>query len=35
MTGGEIFVLGKAVLTFALPLAFCGWELWRLRRDGS
>jgi hypothetical protein len=34
MTGGEIFVLGKALLTFGLPLAICAIELWRLRRDG-
>ena len=34
MSGGEIFVLGKGLLTFGLPLAFCAWELWRLKRDG-
>jgi len=34
MTAGEIFVLGKGLLTFGLPLAFCALELWRLKRDG-
>ena len=32
MSGGELLVMGKALIWFTIPLALAGWELWRLRR---
>lgn len=33
MTFDEIFVAGKALIWFAIPLALGAWELRRLARD--
>jgi hypothetical protein len=33
MSGWEILLLGKAIIWFAVPLAFAGWQVWRLSRD--
>jgi hypothetical protein len=34
MTGFEIMIVGKLLLTFGGLLGFCGWQLWQLKRDG-
>ena len=31
MSPEAILVVGKGVLWFGLPIAFCVWELWKLR----
>jgi len=33
MTGGEIMIIGKLVLTFGVLLGLPALELWRLRRE--
>jgi len=35
MSAAAILTLAKAVLWFAIPLAFAVWQLHRLRRDGA
>jgi hypothetical protein len=34
MTGHEILIYGKLILTFGSLLGFGLWELWKLHRDG-
>lgn len=33
MTGGEIMIIGKLLLTFGVLLGLPALELWRLRRE--
>lgn len=33
MSGAEILILGKLLLTFGFLLGFAAWEVLRLRRD--
>ncbi|MEL7310448.1 MAG: hypothetical protein AAFN07_02950 [Pseudomonadota bacterium] len=31
MSSEAILILGKGVIWFLLPIAFCAWEIWKLR----
>lgn len=33
MSAEAILVLGKGLLWFGLPLAFCAWQIWSVSRD--
>jgi hypothetical protein len=33
MSGAELLILGKLVLTFGVLLLLPAWELWQLRRE--
>ena len=35
MSGGEVMIIGKLVLTFGLLLGLPLWELYKLRRERS